>query len=90
MEVHHERVQKSLMLIEKFKNVDFEPKNDPFSPFWALKKNPQKSKTLFTACHQVQFEKNLINRFREKLKRVDFEPNNVPFLFTAPSLLCVD
>ena len=28
----------------------------------------------FTDSHQVQFQKNLISRFRENLKSVDFEP----------------
>ena len=30
-------------------------------------------------CHQVQFQKNLINRFREKFQSVDFGPRNVSF-----------
>ena len=34
---------------------------------------------LFNACHQIQFQKNLDNRFSEKFKNVDFGPKNVPF-----------
>lgn len=27
-------------------------------------------------CHQIQFQKNLINRFRENLKTIYFMPEN--------------
>ena len=30
----------------------------------------------FNACHQVQYQKNLMNRFIEKFKSVDFGPKN--------------
>ena len=35
--------------------------------------------SLITACHQVQFNKNLMKRFREKFKSVYFGPKNDPF-----------
>ena len=34
----------------------------------------------FTGSHQVQFQKNLMSRFRENLKSVDFEPKFYSFL----------
>ena len=33
----------------------------------------------FNACHQLQFQKNLINRFRENFKKTDLELKNEPF-----------
>ena len=34
---------------------------------------------VFTASHRVQYQKNLLNRFREKFKKVDFGPKNSSF-----------
>ena len=50
-------------------------------PHFRHNKNfPQKSeshfKPLFNTCHQVQFQKNLTNLFREKFKNVNFGPQN--------------
>ena len=50
--------------------------------------------SLFNVCHQVQFQKILMDRFREKFESIDSGPKNVPFLpfFSqkrAPSLVCV-
>lgn len=35
--------------------------------------------SLFNACHQAQYQKNLIERFKEKFKIVKFGPKNAPF-----------
>ena len=56
---------------EKFKNVNFGPKNDPFHLPFVYKNVPWKYLTLnfyaiSNACHQVQFQKNLEKRFSEK------------------------
>ena len=34
---------------------------------------------IFTASHQVQYLKNLLQRFREKFNKVDFGPKNSSF-----------
>ena len=72
--------------IEKLKSDDFGPKNYPFLPFWAQNFFSQILKTvtfihLFNAFHQVEFQKNLMNRFKENLKNVNFGPKNTPFLY---------
>ena len=41
---------------EKFKSIDFGPKNDPVTPFC-------------TTCHQEQFQKHLMNMFEEKFNK---------------------
>ena len=67
-------------LEKKFKGVDFRHKNDPFPPFWAyeffFKIQNILIKPLFNACYQIQFQKNLTNRF---CLNVDFGPKKTPF-----------
>ena len=55
----------------KFRSDDFGPTNSPFTPFrekYSHKNQNSNFKLLFNACHQVQFHKNLINRFYVKFK----------------------
>ena len=43
----------------------------------------------FNACHQVQFQKNLMNKSRGKLKIEEFEPKNDQYpLFWAKHEFC--
>ena len=50
---------------------------DQFSPFC------HNFKPLFTASQWVQFQKNLMDRFRGKLESVDFRSHNNPVLLAS-------
>ena len=60
-----------------------DPKLTHFSNFGEIKSFPCNTKTVtFTfslmPLYQVQFQKNLISRFREKFKNVDLRSTNAP------------
>ena len=64
---------------EKFKSIYFRPKNDPFLLFWgwyefSLKYQNSLFYPIFSAFYQVEFQKNVMKRFRGKFNSVDFEP----------------
>ena len=77
------RVQFQINLIDRFremlKNVDYWSINDLFILFWAHQEFSPIMENhlfypLFNACHKVQFQDNLMNRFRGNVKNVDFAP----------------
>lgn len=71
-------------LREKFENNDSGPKNDAFFPILdririSPKIHSSHFKQIFTGCHQVQLQKNLILRFRKNFKNIEFGAKNDPF-----------
>lgn len=75
--LHRIQFQKNLMyrFRENFNNVDSGPKKCAIYPIlgkeFHLNIQNTHLKPLFNKSHQVQFQKNPINRFREKLQCVD-------------------
>ena len=69
---------------EKFKIVDFAPKNDSFPHFkhiktyqeFSLKIQKRYFRPISNPYHYGQLEKNLRNIFRGKFKHVEFKPKN--------------
>ena len=71
-------------LKENLKNIDFGQKKSHFTLSWVQKEFSFKIQNhhfypLLNACHQVQFQKNLMHRLEEKFKNIDKGPKNDSF-----------